>query len=386
MKRNNKILDWLDRVAEPSESQVDTLKRIVQNKTKAKQFLKIITQNPRDNKPAYRQIRSFFPVCSDWHQWLWGYNRAYVDFMNGLFQQADCVADILKVIPNLSPWTLEQKFDKVIVGKIPGCFGSEKSFLSLIQKIRKSGVVRTFKHIKKLECRLPDFKKAFPAVQKIDWWNFSARSDFLWQLMREQCGRPFTVCEGKQKYHVSFLCNPFSNKMVFQVKVSDKQTFILKMAPYAFLTTCNERVRKEHEALAIRPDSIYSDALLEFYLKLNRCPHAPDILYYRYDYEVALYAMETGKPLPFSKKGFDFYTFNTQIIPDSIRLGIYMNDINAGNFMISDKDGAIKIIDIGHATFANPLTPGVPGITFMMGNLCGRDYMSINGVLDVEDV
>ena len=87
MKRNNKILDWLDRVAEPSESQVDTLKRIVQNKTKAKQFLKIITQNPRDNKPAYRQIRSFFPVCSDWHQWLWGYNRAYVDFMNGLFNR-----------------------------------------------------------------------------------------------------------------------------------------------------------------------------------------------------------------------------------------------------------------------------------------------------------
>ena len=63
-----------------------------------------------------------------------------------------------------------------------------------------------------------------------------------------------------------------------------------------------------------------------------------------------------------------------------------MNDINTGNFLVSDRDNQVKIIDIGHATYANPLMPGVPGLTFTLGNLCGRDYISLNGVLDVEDV
>jgi len=54
--------------------------------------------------------------------------------------------------------------------------------------------------------------------------------------------------------------------------------------------------------------------------------------------------------------------------------------------MVSLKDKMVKIIDIGHATFANPLTPGVPGLTFTLGNLCGQDYISVNGVLGMEDI
>ena len=141
--------------------------------------------------------------------------------------------------------------------------------------------------------------------------------------------------------------------------------------------------------MAIRADSTYSDALLEFYLKLSGCPHAPNILYYHFNHEVALYQADEG--ICFhqgknQKKYLDFYSFNTKIIPDSVRLGVYVNDINPGNFLISSRDKAVKIIDIGHATFANPLTPGVPGLTFTLGNLCGQDFISVNGVLGVEDV
>ena len=68
-----------------------------------------------------------------------------------------------------------------------------------------------------------------------------------------------------------------------------------------------------------------------------------------------------------------------------MRLGVYVNDINTGNFLVSDRDNQVKIIDIGHATFVNPLTPEIPGMTFTLGNLCGRDYISVNGVLGVDD-
>jgi hypothetical protein len=54
--------------------------------------------------------------------------------------------------------------------------------------------------------------------------------------------------------------------------------------------------------------------------------------------------------------------------------------------MFSQKDRQIKVIDTGHASFINPLTPGVPGLTFTLGNLCGQDYISEAGVLDLEDV
>ena len=141
--------------------------------------------------------------------------------------------------------------------------------------------------------------------------------------------------------------------------------------------------------MAIRADSTYSDAMLEFYLKLNGCAHSPDILYYNFKHEIALYTQETGQHFHVEenkKKFLDFYSFNTKIVPDSTKLGIYINDINEGNFIVSEKDGQVKIIDIGHATFANPLTPGIPGLTFTIGNLCGQDYISIYGVLDVEDI
>ena len=284
---------------------------------------------------------------------------------------------------------MEQRFGTIKIGNIPAVFENESKFLSLVGQIHKSQAVKNFKQIKKLECVLPDFEKAFPAVKKIDWFNFSERSDFLRNLMQVKCGKPFTIKQDGKSFKVTFLCNPFSNKMVFQIQAPDKNTYIIKSAPYRFLNTRNDRVRKEHENMAIRADSTYSDALLEFYLKLNNCPHAPAILYYHFNHEVVLYEAESGKPFHTGKnarKYQDFHSFNTKVIPDAVRLGVYVNDINAGNFTVSDKDGQVKIIDIGHATYANPLMPGVPGLTFTLGNLCGRDYISLNGVLDVEDV
>ena len=91
--------------------------------------------------------------------------------------------------------------------------------------------------------------------------------------------------------------------------------------------------------------------MLEFYLKLNRCPHAPQILYYNYDYDTALYAEEKGEMLTFDDKPFyfhEFFEFNGKMLKDANKLGVYANDINYGNFLLSAADGQLKIIDIGH--------------------------------------
>ena len=287
-------------------------------------------------------------------------------------------------MPNLTPWTLEQRFGKIKMVIVPDIFGNEADFLTLIKKINTSSAVKTFKHIKKLECSLPDFQEAFPTVKKIDWFNFSEKSDFLRDLLQKKCGKPFQIKQNGKTYQITFLCNPFSSKMVFEIKINRKGTYILKESPYQFLNTKNDRVRKEHENMAIRADSTYSNAILEFYLKLNNCPHVSDILYYNFNHEVVLYQAEKGNFITDTLP--DFHNFHKKFVPDLARLGIYINDINNGNFMISKKDGQIKVIDTGHASFINPLTPGVPGLTFTLGNLCGQDYISEAGVLDLEDV
>ena len=385
----NKIISFVEENQKNAENLSQTLKRILKDKALKKDFFNIVLQNPRQNKPAYRLFASAFNTPQAWHKWIEEYNKNYHTHVNAMFKKAEVIEDVIKCFPNVSPWTLEQRFNNIKIGQIPDIFNSETQFLSLVAQINKSGAVKNFKTIKKLECSLPEFEKAFPAVKKIDWFNFTKRSVFLRNLLKSKCAKPFTIKQDDKKFQVAFLCNPFSNKMVFQIDAPDGRAFILKMSPYTFLNIRNDRVRKEHENLAIRADSTYSDSLLEFYLKLNNCKHVSNILYYNFKHEVALYELEKGKTFRFEgkqKKYSDFYSFNTQVVPDVVRLGVYVNDINEGNFIISDKDNVVKIIDIGHATFANPLTPEVPGLTFTLGNLCGQNYISINGVLDIKDV
>lgn len=385
----NTIISFVLSEQKANESLKQVLTRILKSKTLQNVFFDTILKNPRYNKSAYRFFLSGFSTLTARRKWYQSYVKSYSQYVNQVFKKAEKIEDVVQMFPNFSPWSLEQRFSDIKMGQVPDIFGSEASFLSFVAQINKSTAVRNFKMIKKLECSLPEFTKAFPAVKKIDWFNFSKRSVFLRKLLKEKCAKPFTIVVNQKKFKINFLCNPFSCKMVFLITDPTGKEFILKSLPYTFLNIRNDRVRKEHENMAIRADSTYSNAMLEFYLKLNQCDHVADILYYNFKHEIVLYAVESGMPFHIDEnknKFLDFYSFNTKIVPDAVRLGVYINDINEGNFIRSSQDNKIKIIDIGHATFANPLTPGIPGLTFTLGNLCGQDYMSINGVLDVEDV
>ena len=234
-----------------------------------------------------------------------------------------------------------------------------------------------------MENKLPEFKKVFPEVNKIDWFDLSQRGPFLSDLMHKITGKIISLKHLGHSYQIQFLCNPFSSKMVFKIKMDGKQDFILKMSAYQLGDIDSDYKRKESENQAIRADSPFSNALMEFYLKLNKCPHAPSILYYTDQYEAVLYKLEKGRFLD-KKERLNFLDVNRKKLKDANRLGIYVNDISVGNF-VEGKNGVYKIIDIGHASFANPLTQGVPGLTFTFGNLCGQDYLTHFGVMSLED-
>ncbi len=389
MVKRNAITDFVYSLQKKNEPLSKTLTNLLKNKAQCNNFLSVILSNPRDNKPAYRLFFNSFKTKSQYRKWMNTYHKKYTQYIHRYCQQATCIEDLIRRMPNFTPWALEERFSEIKIGSVPSVFHSESQLLSFVSSIKKSTAVRNLNRIKKLECSQGDFEKAFPKAKKINWFNLKQRFNFLKDLINQKCGKPFKLSVSEQQFKITFLCNPFSAKMVFLIESPDNEKFILKINQYNLSNTHNDRTRKEHENMAIRADSTYSDALLEFYLKLNDCPHAPSILYYNFRHEVALYKADTGIPFHSQtnkNKFMDFYSFNTKVVSDCLRLGVYINDINAGNFILSATDNQVKIIDIGHASFANPLTPGIPGLTFTLGNLCGQDYISVNGVLDIEDI
>lgn len=127
------------------------------------------------------------------------------------------------------------------------------------------------------------------------------------------------------------------------------------------------------ENQSMRGDSPYLDAMVDFYLKENNCKNAADIQFFDYKSKAVIYNATQGNKPDFEQSMFNnLYTFNNSALAESVRdLGVILNDINDGNF-IKDNKGKYVLIDTGHAEYAHPFRPMVPGMHISMSNLCGR--------------
>ncbi len=378
----SELSKWMRSKIKKSETQCAFWERVIDDKKLSQNFVDFVVKNPRLNKPAYRALSTII-LPKKWPVWQKKYNESYNAFIHQKWEKAKRAEDVLRIIPNFSPWAMKDRFGTITLGKVPVAFGEEKDYLKLLEKIRASKVVQEYKRIKSLENNLKEFAKFYPEIKKIDWFDMTEKTRFLSKLLHQVTAIPFTVQNAHRKYVVRFLCNPFSCKMVFEV-VAEKQKYILKMAVNPVLDISSDDKRKEAENQAIRADSPYSNALMEFYLKLNKCPHVCDIQYYTSACEAVLYKEEKGIPFISPHKKWDFCELNTKLLKDMNRLGIYINDVSLANFIVAS-NGVLKVIDIGHASFANPMTQGIPGLTFTFGNLTGQDYLPHFGVMSMED-
>ncbi len=383
LKAPVELSQWIKQKSKAKESQKNFLNRLADDKKMCSAFVDFVAKNPRLNKRIYRFLSQVID-SKTWNDWQKQYILTYNEYIQKKWRQAKKVEDALKIIPNFSPWALKDRFGPISLGKVPDVFGDEKTYFKFLEKIRNCEVVQNYKQLKSLENNLNDFAKYYPEVKKINWFNMDERTHFLSKLMFEKTGRPFFIRNNNKKYKVQFLCNPFSCKMVFEVKTTDNESFILKMTLNPIVEILTDDQRKEMENQAIRADSPFTNSMMEFYLKLNKCPHVCDIQHYTSLYEVVLYKKEKGTPLSALGKTWDFYNLNNKLLKDANRLGIYINDVSLSNFILTDQN-MVKIIDIGHASFANPLTQGIPGLTFTFGNLSGQDYLTHFGVLSMED-
>lgn len=375
------LQSFISRHRRNGESLPHFFKRIFADPKLAPAILKVILKNPRSHRRDYEALRAVFSDTRSFCRWFFGekgYIKAYTLYINFCWNKAEHIEEMLKLMPVFNPWSLKQRFGRLRGGETPAIFGSENDFLKLVDMIMASPAVKNYHAFKKIESRPKELEAAYPAAKKVNMYDFGEKRKFLCGILEKECGRSFKLKNGGHEFKIRFLCNPFSCKLVFRIEADNGEVYILKTLPYDFRKIPDDRKRKEHENHALRADSPYTNAMLEFYLKLNRCPHAPQILYYNYDYDTALYAEEKGEMLIFDDKPFyfhEFFEFNGKMLKDANKLGVYANDINYGNFLLSAADGQLKIIDIGHAVYADPLNPGIAGICMSLNNLCGRDFL-----------
>lgn len=380
---------WMDGRKSARESNASFLQRVIKSKTLYEPFLDYILNHPRENKKNFKAICDSFKTRKEASAWFLnygGFGHTYGKYLLKKWEEAQKPEDVIKWMPNFSPWALEERFNGIRIGAVPSDFVNEATFLDVLSDILRSEAVTNYLEIKRLEGKPEELAAKYPEVKKVDMFQMDERRDFMKSLLAKYCTKPFKIQKADKTYTVTFFCNPFSSKIVFKIDVQNGGTYIVKTLPYNFVNISSDRTRKEHENQAIRADSPFSNAMLEFYLKLNKSPHAPNILYYNYQYEIALYGQDTGTLYTFDDKPYalrDFHQFNTKLMKDANLLGVYINDISYGNFLIPENGGKLKIIDIGHASYANPLTPPVPGLCITLGNLCGREYLPHFGVFSL---
>ena len=269
-----------------------------------------------------------------------GYRKVYKDYYkHELFEKAKDLMTIVKQSPNIGTWAFKQKADELGVeltlGSIPEDFGSVEDFKSIIREL---------KHINK----------------------------------KNHTKTPSYITVNQKKYYVSKINEGHSPKIKYIIKPegNNAKTYVLKFSPYN-VPGNTDRSRKFNDSFMLRGDSPYLVALLDFYLKENDCPNAPDIKYFDYNEKAILYEMTIGQNLELND--MDFYNAyllnNSEKLKDVKDLGVLINDINYKN-ILETKDGRLVIVDIGHANFVSPFRPMVQGINISLGNLCGRELQT----------
>lgn len=360
------------------------LKRLFKmEKRKRFRFMDILFKEKLSMNENAAAFYTAFENKDDFIGWYYSYLDLYADWFKEQAKKKD-ILKCLEIIPSLTPWFFEKKCPQKEIGSIPTCLGSKETFLNLLDRILESDAITHFKKIKDLEITSPSeiLSSKQKKGQKAD--DLIEKTKVLRKLLKEKMDHRFKITVADKTFIIQPLFNPLSNKVVLRIITAGRKKFILKISHANDKIILNDHQRKNHENQLIRADSPYSNAIVDFYLKLNGCPMSANILYYNFVYDAVLYEEFDGKAYHFPDKKHiyrNLLEFNKQVSTPLSQLGIYINDLREENFRIDKKTGSPKLIDSGHITYAQPLNPGMPEYTFTLGNLCGRDCISHLGAL-----
>ena len=304
--------------------------------------------------------------------WTWfhdeadGYRQAYANFyVNNVWNSAKNLNTLVKQSPNIAPWAFEGKAGEIgteaILGDVPKEFKNISVYRKLISQLKESDFHKALMNVKDSEVKIKDsdtMKTATEANKKLQQFN-----------------KEFSVNVDGNIYNAKPIVQSFSAKLIYFITPEEDKTkrFVLKFDPYE-MNELTDKARKLTENQALRADMPYLDAMVDFYLKENKSPNAPDVKLYDHATKSLLYgATEGDEPVISEKYTDNLYTFiKNSKISDLKKLGVELSDVHAGNFKV-DKNGNYVLIDSGHTKFMNLFRPPVIGRNIVAGNLCGRE-------------
>lgn len=308
------------------------------------------------------------------HDEQYGYRRAYEDYYNAeIWDKAENMTEIIKHSPIVAPWALRSKADfmniEPTLGQVPSEFGNVKEFRNLVKYLKKWN--------EDLQKNLQADKEKIKAASTGDSMETATKINEL----VASATAPFSLTIGKQDYIITPVVKSFSAKLIFLIEAISKDVtkpntnFVLKFAPHSIKPGNNkDRAKKFAENQAIRPDMPYLDSLVDFYLKENKSPNAPEVEFFDYKTQAVLYKRTKGvEPKIPDRYADNLYVFRKfPKISDIFKLGVELSDVHEGNFLV-DEAGNYRLIDSGHVKYSSPFRPPVIGKHIVYGNLCGRE-------------
>lgn len=354
--QNLSILDFLKNVQASSADVYNFLCKMTTENETQKQLAKEFSANPRMSKSIHTFLlkklgndKKAHELFNSWYyDEKYGYRKAYERYYNeDIWANAQYFMDLVKQSPNVSTWALKcfckEKNTEPILGVLPEYIGTRKDFTNLINEL---------KIWHKNACKLKE----------------KTKNKTVFDI-------PFEININNKTYNMKCLTRGHSPKLkfIFTINNNPEETYVIKFAPYDAIGN-TDRSNKFRENQAIRPDMPYVDSMVDFYLKLNNCPNAADILYFDYNVQASLYKATKGEHPVFTEEfECNIHNFrNYKPSADIYKLGVELNDIYHTNFIV-DENGICKAIDTGHAKYNNIFRPLVIGKNIALANMCGRE-------------
>lgn len=387
---------------------------ITKEENASRDFINEINADPRKADINTKILIDKIGSVSNFKMWYYhqdGYQRAYERYFKKEIFENDNVSvdDMVKISPNLMIDALKLKSLRTtgsqdfVIGQIPDEIGTIDDFRLLTQEVRNSKLVSEFVKFRDFMEDLDAFAEKYPEAKKNAINPARFAKDFLKTKItayrnantieqKEELEKqvPFlkymndtTVIINNKKYTYSPILRPYSTKLLFALQPEDsKNKYFVTMEMFNDMNkTCKNAVDKENSAM--RPDSPFLNAVIDYYLKENGCKNVPDMKFYDYASNAVVYPFINGESIkPNGRTDKYGVIFEDIALIEELKpladLNVFITDCFYENFMREKGTGKTLIVDNGHAKYSNALKPGVKFIHMGFADLYGRDFVSLD--------
>lgn len=331
----NTFINFLKNTKENAQNIKNFLFSVTANEKAGQDFVKEMLQNPRENVEKLRVLTNKIGGENNLLEWLQapnGYNDAYGKYIKNLIgNPARKMEDLLSISPN---WFLKEFQDiaksySFTFGKLPEEFTGIGDYSHFVHWLNNMNFAEK-------ETKMLEYSGKFMHVTRINK-GLSGKAPYIIEFNKGKPNEKAFVLKAQQ----SWGCD----------------------TPYA------------KENLCYKSDSAFMNAQMDYYLTLHNCENSPRFYFYDYNSNSGLYEFQTGKEV----HGIENILDANKRLKDMNSLGIYYNDACSCNFI--EKDGVLKVIDIGDSSFIDPLRPGAKGYNMQTPNWCGVGLPNLSMML-----